>query len=109
MIRRALPFLLIVPAFGFECEYFDVSPEQGQLVFVDLATRAASQSGGVGSTVSNGLFVAGDVADLSAYGGHCYPGFDLESVTYEWSMTGRDFAGNVESLDGNSIRYDHGT
>jgi hypothetical protein len=170
-----LPLLLLVPAFGFECEYFDpvvvpavdsyppvlatrawingeeylhlgpveeyvdgagdiviapgmwdsggaeiltveqtlwiychdddVDPELGQQTEIWFYPLQASQSGGVGSTVSNGLFVVGNVTDLSGYDWYCYEGFELEEVVYEWSIVGRDFAGNQAEMDGGMIIY----
>jgi hypothetical protein len=57
--------------------------------------RGEVQPGGVGSSVRTGIYLIGDVTDLARYEGYCYSGFDLVDVTYYWSLTGTDYAGNA--------------
>ncbi|MBL8943726.1 MAG: hypothetical protein JNK45_11280 [Myxococcales bacterium] len=87
------------------CHDDDADPELGQVVSVDFFVRSATQAGGVGSTVSNGLFLLGDVTDLAGYESSCGAGFDLVGVTYTWSITAWDFANNAASGGGGTITY----
>lgn len=84
---------------GQTVEVYCYNPQQhlGQITFLHYVNRSASQSGGVGSSVSNGLYLTGDVTDLTAFSSQCYAGFQLEEVTYSWSATGTDFANNSAS------------
>lgn len=87
------------------CHDDDADPELSQETHIWFFPRSATQSGSVGSSVSNGLYLVGDVSDLSDYEWYCDSGFDVVEVEYVWSITGRDFHGNVSHLDGNRIRW----
>lgn len=87
------------------CHDDDADPEFGQSIAIDFVNRSASQAGSVGSTVSNGLFLLGDVTDLASYASACSAGFDLEEVTYTWSISARDFANNLSTGGGGTITY----
>jgi hypothetical protein len=82
------------------CHNFHTSPQLGQISTIDFTPQLASQSGGVGATVSNGLFLIGSVTDLSSFVSFCDTGFTLESVNYTWLATGADFGGHSEVYQG---------
>ncbi len=86
------------------CHNSSVQPELGQLVYIDYQPKTTSQSGGPGSVVSNGMYLFGDVTDLSNTG-NCAAGFDLVDVTYNWTITGTDMAGNDAEPFHGSIVY----
>jgi hypothetical protein len=86
------------------CHDAGAEPELGQLTVVSFTPLRDTQSGTVGSTVSNGLYLV-DAFRLSDYTNLCAPGFDLVRVTYLWSMTARDFHGNTASLPESVIVY----
>ncbi|MBC8073333.1 MAG: hypothetical protein IAG13_33745 [Deltaproteobacteria bacterium] len=87
------------------CHDDDADPEEGQQTIIDLFPRSENQGGGPGSTVSNGLFLVGDVFDLTTYETYCYSGFDLVEVAYFWEVSGRDFAGNLSQMNGSVLYY----
>ena len=88
------------------CHDDDANPPLSQLISMDFFPRVANQAGSVGSTVSNGLYILGDVTDLASYELYCDSGFDLHDVRYSWSMVGRDFAGNQTAMNGGTIVYE---
>jgi hypothetical protein len=87
------------------CHDDDADPELGQITNIAFFTKVATQNGSVGSKVSNGLYLAGDVTDLPDYAWYCNAGFDLTRVTYTWSIFGRDFHNNAVSMPGGEIVY----
>jgi hypothetical protein len=87
------------------CHDDDADPNESQVTHVHFVQRSASQAGGPGSTVSNGLFLVGDVSDLTTYAGYCNSGFDLVEVAYSWGISGSDFAGNQAQMQGGTLTY----
>lgn len=88
------------------CHAYDLDPEESQVTNIHLVDKVASQPGGAaGEQRSNGLYTVSDPTALSSYAWYCHPGFTLETITYSWAVTGRDFAGNQSSASG-SIIYD---
>ncbi len=76
----------------------------GQTVFVDMAPLRDEQTGTVGSTVKNGIYLFTPV-DLAAYARLCGSGFTVREIRYGWSIRGTDFIGNTVSAPGGSIVY----
>lgn len=76
----------------------------GQVTFVNFFHRSTSQSGWPGSSVSTGMYLVGDVFDLTAYD-YCGSGFTLSEVDYGWTVTGTDFFGNAGDVFSGSIVY----
>jgi len=85
------------------CHDYDADPEETQATDIFFFDRFDSQSGWPGSSVSNGLYLIGDVTDLGSFDWYCYDGFDLTEIRYEWTTTGQDFAGNVVSELGSFV------
>ncbi|MCY0988515.1 hypothetical protein OV203_15390 [Nannocystis sp. ILAH1] len=70
-----------------------VQGDLGQNTSGLLAPFVDTQSGSVGSTVSNGVWT-GPLVRLSDYA-TCNPGWTLSYVAYEWTATAEDFHGNT--------------
>jgi hypothetical protein len=60
-----------------------------------LEAQYTWQSGNVGSPVSDGMFVVGQVTSLAGYTHLCPPDEVLALIQYEWAGTARDFSGNL--------------
>ncbi len=67
----------------------------GQIKYGLQAPLVKTQTGGVGSTVSNGLW-DGPVIKLSDFDS-CAPGWTTTSLGYTWTVTTEDFHGNVSN------------
>ncbi len=68
-------------------------PDLAQSATGSLTPMVITQSGTVGSTVSNGQWT-GPLVRLSDYA-TCNPGWKLSSVSYRWHVTVEDFHGNT--------------
>jgi hypothetical protein len=68
----------------------------GASYYVDypLPDYADAQSGGVGSSVQDGLWAAGSVSNLGEYVDACTTGYRTDLVLYAWYLGGSDFHGN---------------
>jgi hypothetical protein len=87
------------------CHNYDLDPEESQVTNIVFFDKFEQQpAGSPGQLRSNGIFTSGDVTDLSGYADYCYNGFDLETVTYSWTVVGRDYGSN-QSTSEHSVIY----
>lgn len=71
-----------------------------------LAPSADSQSGTVGSKVSNGIYLMGHTFQPSEWGKSCEgKTTTVDRVVYTWAISGEDFGGNSASMLGGQITY----
>lgn len=76
----------------------------GQLTHVDFGPLSASQPGGPGDTVSEGVWTF-HTFDVAHFRGYCRSGFEPVKITYSWTVRAEDFFGNVDSQPGNTIEW----
>lgn len=72
---------------------YNAQQHLGQATSIHYIQQSTSQTGSVGSSVSDGMYLIGSVSNLASFGSYCYDGFELESVSYGWGVWGTDFAG----------------
>lgn len=70
-----------------------------------LAPMRAQQPGGVGQSVSNGLFVYGEGITLGDYADYCGGDAGVDEIVYTWAISAEDFAGNQNSGLGGQVIY----
>lgn len=76
----------------------------GKIIHVDFANPPSDrQSGGPGSTVSNGIYVWSYI-DFEAQAALCGAGFVASRIDYGWTFSGDDFFGNRATGSG-SVTY----
>lgn len=86
------------------CHDYDADPEQSQLTEVYFFEKFDYQAAAsAGELRSDGLWVMGDVTDLTSFAWYCHSGFDLETVTYTWTVWGRDYSWNEASATGTIV------
>lgn len=79
-------------------------PGFGQMTSVTFFPHSATQSGGIGDTVSNGVYAI-DTFDVAHYRGYCRSGYTATEIYYQWTVRAEDFHGNKASLADNMIIY----
>jgi hypothetical protein len=77
----------------------------GAYQFAALAPIVETQSGGVGQTVSNGVWT-GDWVQPGKMFAATLSGMPLQWVEYTWSVTAENFHGGVSTTPGGTIRYE---
>jgi|GEM_PF-2797718 len=74
----------------------------GQLTSFDYITQRASQNGGPGDTVSEGVYTY-HIFNVADY--HCAPGFEATKIVDSWVVVAEDFFGNQDYQGGNTITW----